>query len=33
VIVEEGKGHYPTGPRDVKPVADFIVGRQPAAGR
>src|SRR4029077_18916650 len=31
VIVEDGKGHYPTAPRDVKPVVDFIVGRQPAA--
>ena len=30
VIVEEGKGHFPTAPRDVKPVVDFIVGRQPA---
>lgn len=24
VIVEEGKGHYPTSPRDVKPIVDFI---------
>jgi pimeloyl-ACP methyl ester carboxylesterase len=30
VIVEEGKGHYPTAPRDVKPVVDFIVDRQSA---
>jgi pimeloyl-ACP methyl ester carboxylesterase len=29
VIVEEGKGHFPTAPRDPKPVVDFIVGRQP----
>src|SRR6516165_5956960 len=28
VIVEEGKGHFPTAPRDVKPVVDFIVSRQ-----
>lgn len=28
VIVEEGKGHFPTSPRDVKPVVEFIVGRQ-----
>ncbi|HEX4591057.1 MAG TPA: hypothetical protein VH120_14060 [Gemmataceae bacterium] len=31
VLVEDGKGHFPTAPRDVKPVVDFIVGRQPAA--
>jgi pimeloyl-ACP methyl ester carboxylesterase len=31
VIVEEGKGHFPAGPRDVKPVVDFIVGHQVAA--
>jgi pimeloyl-ACP methyl ester carboxylesterase len=30
VIVEDGKGHFPTAPQDVKPVVDFIVGRQPA---
>jgi pimeloyl-ACP methyl ester carboxylesterase len=30
VIVDEGKGHFPTAPRDVKPVVEFIVGRQPA---
>ena len=33
VVVEDGKGHYPTAPRDVKAVADFIVGRQPAANQ
>jgi hypothetical protein len=31
VIVEEGKGHYPTSPRDVKPIIDFIVDRQTVA--
>lgn len=31
VIVEEGKGHFPTSPRDLKPVVDFIVGHQSAA--
>jgi pimeloyl-ACP methyl ester carboxylesterase len=30
VIVEDGKGHFPTAPRDVKPVVDFITGRQAA---
>ena len=29
VIVQDGVGHYPTAPRDPKPVVDFIV----AAGR
>jgi pimeloyl-ACP methyl ester carboxylesterase len=24
VILKEGEGHYPTGPKDVKPVVDFI---------
>ena len=24
VIVKEGEGHYPLGPRDLKPVVDFI---------
>ena len=28
VIVEEGKGHFPTSPREVKPVLEFIGGRQ-----
>jgi pimeloyl-ACP methyl ester carboxylesterase len=32
VIVEDGKGHFPTAPRDVKPVVDFITGRQAAGG-
>jgi pimeloyl-ACP methyl ester carboxylesterase len=32
VVVEDGKGHFPTAPRDVKPVVDFIVSRQPAGG-
>jgi pimeloyl-ACP methyl ester carboxylesterase len=31
VVVEDGKGHFPTAPRDVKPVVDFIVSRQPRA--
>jgi pimeloyl-ACP methyl ester carboxylesterase len=30
VLIEEGKGHFPTAPQDLKPVVDFIVGRQPA---
>ena len=28
VIVQEGLGHYPTAPKDPKPVVDFIVGHQ-----
>ncbi len=28
VIVQEGVGHYPTAPKDPKPVVDFIVGRR-----
>ncbi len=28
VIVQEGAGHYPTGPKDPKIVVDFIVGGQ-----
>jgi pimeloyl-ACP methyl ester carboxylesterase len=31
VVVDEGKGHYPTAPRDVKTVVDYIVSRQAAA--
>jgi hypothetical protein len=27
VIVEEGKGHFPTSPREVRPVVEFIGGR------
>jgi hypothetical protein len=30
VIVEEGKGHFPTAPKDPKPVVDFIASRQTA---
>jgi hypothetical protein len=30
VIVDEGKGHFPTAPRDAKPVVDLIVGYQSA---
>jgi pimeloyl-ACP methyl ester carboxylesterase len=29
IIVQEGRGHYPLGPKDPKPVVDFIVGRTP----
>ncbi len=32
VIVQEGQGHYPTAPKDPKPVVDFIVGRQGPMG-
>ena len=28
VIVQDGVGHYPTGPKDPKPVVDFIVAGQ-----
>src|SRR5262249_26170536 len=28
VIVQEGVGHYPTAPRDPKPIVDFIVRQQ-----
>jgi pimeloyl-ACP methyl ester carboxylesterase len=28
VFVEDGKGHYPTAPKDPKPVVDFILGQQ-----
>jgi hypothetical protein len=28
VIVDEGRGHYPTAPRDPKPVVDLILARQ-----
>jgi hypothetical protein len=30
IIVEEGKGHYPTAPKDPKPVVNFILSRQTA---
>jgi pimeloyl-ACP methyl ester carboxylesterase len=30
VLVQEGGGHYPTAPRDPKPVIDFILGHQEA---
>ena len=26
VIIKEGEGHYPTAPKDPKPVVDFILG-------
>ncbi|HWE39991.1 MAG TPA: hypothetical protein VG406_25800 [Isosphaeraceae bacterium] len=28
VIVQEGEGHYPTAPRDPKPVVEFLLGTQ-----
>ncbi|QEL13672.1 hypothetical protein [Limnoglobus roseus] len=28
VIVKDGEGHYPTAPKDLKPVVDFILKRQ-----
>jgi pimeloyl-ACP methyl ester carboxylesterase len=32
VIIKEGVGHFPAGPKDPKPVLDFVVGQQsPAA--
>src|SRR5207248_9270778 len=30
VLVEDGKGHYPTAPKDPKPVVDFNLRRQTA---
>jgi pimeloyl-ACP methyl ester carboxylesterase len=35
VLIEDGKGHFPTAPKDPKPVVDFILGQQPSerAGR
>ncbi len=32
VIVQEGVGHYPTAPKDPKPVVDFILARQGSKG-
>jgi pimeloyl-ACP methyl ester carboxylesterase len=32
VLVREGEGHYPTAPKDPKPVVDFIIGRQGPVG-
>ena len=32
VIVQEGVGHYPTAPKDPKPVVDFIVAAQGSKG-
>ena len=32
VIVQEGQGHYPTAPKDVRPVVDFIVRSQGPKG-
>jgi hypothetical protein len=29
VLVEDGKGHFPTTPKDPKPIVDFILGRKP----
>jgi pimeloyl-ACP methyl ester carboxylesterase len=31
VIVDEGKGHFPTSPRDPKPVVEFLIARQKEA--
>jgi pimeloyl-ACP methyl ester carboxylesterase len=31
VIVQEGAGHFPTAPKDPRPVVEFITGCQPAA--
>jgi hypothetical protein len=28
VITQDGIGHYPTGPKNTKPVVDFIVSHQ-----
>lgn len=28
VLVEEGKAHFPTAPKDPRPVVDFILGQQ-----
>ncbi len=28
VVVQEGKGHYPTAPKDPKLVIDFILAKQ-----
>ncbi len=28
VLVDEGRGHYPTAPRDPKPVVEFILAQQ-----
>jgi hypothetical protein len=32
VIVQEGLGHYPTAPKDQKPVIDFILSQQESKG-
>jgi hypothetical protein len=32
VIVQEGVGHYPTAPKDPKPVVDFILAGQGGKG-
>ncbi|MCX7047594.1 MAG: alpha/beta hydrolase [Candidatus Sumerlaeota bacterium] len=31
VIVKDGEGHFPTAPRELKPVVDFIVSKTQAA--
>ena len=28
VIIKDGDGHYPTAPKDPKPVVDFVLGKQ-----
>jgi pimeloyl-ACP methyl ester carboxylesterase len=32
VIVQEGMGHYPTAPKDPRPVVDFILNQQESKG-
>ncbi len=31
VLIDEGKGHFPTAPRDPKPVVQFVLAQQPKA--
>ena len=33
IILQDGIGHFPTGPKDTKPVVDFIAGGQGAEGK
>jgi hypothetical protein len=32
VLVQEGVGHYPTAPRDPRPVVEFVVSAQAPRG-
>jgi len=32
VLIQEGMGHYPTAPRDPRPVVEFILSQQEAKG-